>query len=166
AVPCVLDGGAAEVGIESTIVDLSGAAPRLLRPGWITAEQIAAVLGVPLAAAEAGAPRAPGTLAIHYAPRTPLTLVEDGDLLTELAKSLTQQGRKVAALALSARRPLDPGVIWIVVPREAAHYAHDLYSNLRALDEAGCDAILVERPPQAPEWVAINDRLARAAAAS
>ena len=69
-------------------------------------------------------------------------------------------------LAFSEERPLLPGLQWIVAPREAAGYAHGLYSNLRTLDAARCDAILVEQPPQAPEWTAINDRLARAAAGS
>ncbi len=165
AVPCVLDGGESDVGIESTIVDLSGAAPRLLRPGWITADEIATALGAPLAQAGADAPRAPGTLAAHYAPKTPLTLVEDAELLIELARSLAKQGRKVAALALSAAQPAMDGVTWVAAPREAGGYAHALYANLRALDDAGCDAILVEKPPQTPEWAAINDRLARAAAA-
>ncbi|MBI2296601.1 MAG: threonylcarbamoyl-AMP synthase [Betaproteobacteria bacterium] len=165
AVECVLDGGEAEVGIESTIVDLSGAAPVLLRPGWITAQQIASVLGAPLAAAGAGAPRAPGTLATHYAPQTPLLVVE-GDLLVELAASLARQGKRVAALAFSEARPLSPGVTWIAAPREAGGYAHALYANLRRLDDARCDTIVVEKPPQTPEWAAINDRLARAAAGS
>ena len=162
AIECVLDGGEAEVGIESTIVDLSGSAPALLRPGWITASQIASVLGVPLAAGGAGAPRAPGTLATHYAPQTPLLVVE-GDLLVELAASLARQGKRVAALAFSGARPLSPGVTWIAAPREAGGYAHALYANLRALDEAGCDTILVEKPPQEAAWAAINDRLTRAA---
>lgn len=163
AIVCVLDGGEAEVGIESTIVDLSGSAPALLRPGWITASQIASVLGVPLAAGGAGAPRAPGTLATHYAPQTPLLVVE-GDLLVELAATLTQQGKKVAALAFSVRQLLFPGLTWITAPKDAAAYAHALYANLRVLDEAGCDTILVEKPPQEAAWAAINDRLTRAAA--
>jgi L-threonylcarbamoyladenylate synthase len=162
-VECVLDGGAADVGIESTIVDLSGATPRLLRPGWITADAIEAALGRSLAAPDAAAPRAPGTLAAHYAPQTPLMLVE-GDLLIELAASLTRQGKKVAALSFSAARPLDDAVTWLTAPLAAGAYAHDLYANLRQLDEAGCDALIVERPPQASEWAAVNDRLARAAA--
>jgi len=165
AVECVLDGGEAKIGIESAIVDLSGAAPALLRPGWITAAQIEAVLGAPLAAPAAGAPRAPGTLAAHYAPRTPLTLAE-ADLALELAASLARQGRRVAVLARSGLRPLAPGIEWAEAPSDAAGYAHALYALLRRLDEAGCDAIVVERPPQGMEWAAINDRLARAAAGS
>lgn len=163
AVACVLDGGEARIGIESAIVDLSGSTPVLLRPGWITAAEIERALGVRLAAADAGAPRAPGTLAAHYAPRTPLTVVE-GDLLVELATTLVRQGRKVAALALGEARPLLAGVTWVDAPRDAADYAHALYASLRRLDDAGCDTILVEQPPRAPEWAAINDRLARAAA--
>ena len=163
AVEYVLDGGEAHVGIESTIVDLSGGTPVLLRPGWITAADVEEALGVRLAAPASGAPRAPGTLAAHYAPRTPLTLVE-GDLLVELATTLQRQGRKVAALVLGERRSPHAGVAWVGAPREAAAYAHALYANLRRLDGAGCDVIIVERPPQAPEWAAINDRLARAAA--
>ncbi|HZM44801.1 MAG TPA: L-threonylcarbamoyladenylate synthase [Burkholderiales bacterium] len=162
AVECVLDGGAADVGIESTIVDLSGGKPRLLRPGWITAAAIEEALEERVIAAGAGAPRAPGMLAAHYAPLTPLALAER-DLLLELAASLGRQGRKVAVLALSSARPLDP-VIWLVAPADPAGYAHTLYANLREADEAGCDALVVERPPQTPEWAAVNDRLSRAAA--
>jgi L-threonylcarbamoyladenylate synthase len=165
AVDCVLDGGEAQVGIESAIVDLSGATPALLRPGWITAAEIEKALKTPLAAPAADAPRAPGTLAAHYAPRTPLMLVE-GDLLAELAATLARQGKKVAALAFPAARPLSAGVSWTVAPRDAAGYAHALYASLRALDDAGCDAILVERPPREAAWAAINDRLVRAAAGS
>ena len=163
AVECILDGGEAGIGIESTIIDLSGAGAVLLRPGWITADEIEATLGASLGAPAADAPRAPGTLAAHYAPRTPLVLLE-GDLAVELAASLARQGKRVAVLALSAQQPLLPGLEWIAAPRDAAGYAHALYAGLRRLDEAGCDTILVERPPQAPEWAAINDRLARAAA--
>jgi L-threonylcarbamoyladenylate synthase len=165
AVDCVLDGGAADVGIESTIVDLSGATPALLRPGWITAGEIEAALGTRLTAPAADAPRAPGTLAAHYAPRTPLMLME-GDLALELAASLSRQGRRIAMLALSARPPLLQGLTWIAAPRDAPGYAHALYASLRRLDESGCDTLIVEKPPQGPEWTAVNDRLARAATGS
>ena len=165
AVDCVLDGGEARIGIESAIVDLSRSAPTLMRPGWITAFEIEAALGVALAAPAADAPRAPGTLAAHYAPRTPLVLV-GGDRAQELAASLVRQGRRVAVLALVARRPPLEGLEWVAAPRDAAGYAHALYASLRRLDEAGCDTIIVEHPPRVLEWAAINDRLARAAADS
>jgi L-threonylcarbamoyladenylate synthase len=165
AVDCVLDGGEAQVGIESAIVDLSGGSPALLRPGSITAAEIEAVLGVSLSAPAGEAPRAPGTLAAHYAPQTRLMLTE-GNLALELAANLTRQGKRVAVLALSAHRPVLQGLEWIAAPRDAAGYAHELYASLRRLDESGCDVILVEKPPQTPAWVAINDRLARAATGS
>jgi L-threonylcarbamoyladenylate synthase len=161
----VLDGGACDVGIESTIVDVSGARPALLRPGSITSADIEALLGVPLAPAGPGSPRAPGTLPKHYAPQTPVMLME-ADLLIELASSMTRQGHKVAVLARSALRPLHSGITWISAPQDAAQYAHDLYANLRALDRAGCAAILIEQPPLDAPWAAIYDRLTRAAAGS
>lgn len=162
-VACVLDGGACDLGIESTIVDLSRDEPALLRPGHITGEQLERVLGRPLRAPDASAPRAPGTLARHYAPQTPVMLME-ADLVLELAASLTRQGRRVAVLARSALQPLQDGITWIAAPRDAVAYGHALYANLRALDDAGCDALLVEEPPPGPEWTAVRDRLMRAAA--
>jgi L-threonylcarbamoyladenylate synthase len=164
-VRCVLDGGASEVGIESTIVDMSGAQPVLLRPGHITARQLEHTLGQPLAPATASSPRAPGTLAKHYAPQTPLMVME-ADLMLELATSMTRQGQRVAVLARSARQPLLSGLTWIAAPVDHAGYAHDLYANLRALDQAGCAAILVEQLPLDAAWAAIQDRLMRAAAGS
>ena len=162
-VACVLDGGACEVGIESTIVDLSGDRPALLRPGCITPAQIEAVLGAPLTAPDAHSPRAPGTLAKHYAPRTPVMLVE-ADLIDELTRSFVRQGKRVAVLARAAQRPLLDRLVWIAAAPDAAGYAHDLYAHLRALDDAGSDVMIVEAPPLAPEWAAVRDRLARAAA--
>ena len=164
-VDCVLDGGAADVGIESTIVDVSGAHPALLRPGSITAHDIEATLAEPLAAPGANSPRAPGTLPKHYAPQTPLMLME-ADLMIELASSMVRQGERVAVLARSAVRPVLEGVTWVAAPTDAAGYAHDLYAHLRVLDRAGCSAILVEQPPLEPAWAAIHDRLMRAAAGS
>jgi L-threonylcarbamoyladenylate synthase len=102
-------------------------------------------------------------LARHYAPQTPLQIME-ADLLNELAASLVRQGRRVAVLARSSLQPVLHGLIWVAAPHDAAAYAHDLYSNLRRLDEAGCDALLVEALPALPEWAAVQDRLNRAAA--
>jgi L-threonylcarbamoyladenylate synthase len=165
AVDCVLDGGPCDVGIESTIVDVSGSEPALLRPGSITSVDLEALLGGALAPAKPGSPRAPGTAPKHYAPQTPLMLLEP-DLLVELAWSMTRQGHRVAVLARSARQPLLTGLTWISAPESAAEYAHDLYSNLRALDRAGCSAMLVEAPPLEAAWAAVYDRLTRAAAGS
>jgi L-threonylcarbamoyladenylate synthase len=165
AVDFVFDGGECDVGIESTIVDVTGTAPVLLRPGHITAREIEQAAGVALAAPDTHSPRAPGTLAAHYAPATPLLIME-GDLLLELAATLTRQGQRVAVLARSTLQPLHAGLTWIAAPDDVYAYAHDLYANLRTLDAAGCAALLVEQLPQRPDWAAVNDRLARAAAGS
>jgi len=165
SVELVLDGGQSEVGIESTIVDVTGVQPVLLRPGHISAREIEVAAGVALGSPQANSPRAPGTLAAHYAPNTPL-LVMEGDLMLELAATLARRGKSVAVLARSTLQPLLPGLKWIAAPHPAQAYAHDLYANLRALDAQGCDAILVEQLPQQPEWAAVNDRLGRAAAGS
>jgi L-threonylcarbamoyladenylate synthase len=163
---CILDGGQSEVGIESTILDVSRAAARgvvLLRPGQITALQIAEVLGVMPGAPDAGAPRASGTLDAHYAPATPVALVQSGRLET-VAQQLLAAGK---AMALIHYHPADPGDIPALarqaLPAHAAGYAHDLYAALRAMDAAGADLIVVESPPADTVWQGVNDRLRRAA---
>lgn len=160
AVDLVLEGEAPAVGIESAIVDLSGARPALLRPGMLGAAALEAVLGEPLAAPAADAPRASGTLAAHYAPRTPLRLVAPGALERELAAA----GAGVAVLARRAAPPGARALVWRAAPPDAGGYARDLYASLRELDAAGASCILVEAPPEGPPWAAVRDRLARAAA--
>lgn len=162
-VECVLDGGECAVGIESTIVDLSGSQPTLLRPGGVPLAALEAALGEALRAPGAAAPRAPGTLAAHYAPGTPLMLVE-ADVAPELVRSLARQGKRLAVLSFSTMQPLLPGLTWRAASADAAEYAHALYANLRDLDAAGADLIIVERPPPRAEWLAVLDRLTRAAA--
>jgi len=160
-VDLVLDGGACEIGIESTIVDLSRGRPVLLRPGRIGAGDIAATLGVALEERDSETPRAPGTLAAHYAPRHPLRLIESDRW--ERSVRGTSRGRAV----LSFRSPPegDMSTMWIEASRQPQRYGHDLYANLRALDSSGCDQILVEEPPDSLEWAAIRDRLSRARSA-
>jgi len=158
----VLDAGRCDVGIESTIVDVSSGQPALLRPGQLLGSEIERVLGMPLAAPGITAPRTPGTLAVHYAPATPLKLVPATALGDELTKLLNSD-RRVAVLALDILPLKSAQLVWLTAPVAAADYAHDLYANLRWLDRACCDVILVERPPASPEWTAVTDRLRRAA---
>jgi L-threonylcarbamoyladenylate synthase len=155
----VLDGGACEVGLESTIVDLSRGRPVLLRPGGITREDIAHALGAELRERDAQAPRASGTLAAHYAPRTALAIVEAAALDMELARPAN-----IAVLALREPPPVARVTAWITAPFDVGRYGHDLYANLRKLDASGAKRIVVEAPPTTWPWEAVNDRLSRAAA--
>jgi L-threonylcarbamoyladenylate synthase len=155
-VDLVLEGGPTEVGIESTIVDLSGAAPVLLRPGRISRQELEHVVGSPVLEKSAGSPRHSGGLERHYAPRTPARLVPAYDLDKEIARLK----EKVAVLAFS--RPDERVDYWLRMPRDPHAYAQKLYAALRELDTAGCNEILIEAPPEAPEWSAVGDRLNRA----
>jgi len=157
-VDLVLEGGDSEVGIESTIVDLSRGRAVLLRHGAITPAMLEQALGAAVAAADAGAPRAAGTLERHYAPRTALRLVASHALDQEISRA----GGGTAVLAYS--RPDERAARWLRMPRDPQGYAHRLYAALRELDAAGCALILVEEPPQDAAWAAVRDRLKRAAA--
>jgi len=159
AVDVVLDGGECIVGIESTILDLSRGRAVLLRPGQITPAQIAAVIGAEVELRDNQAPRVSGALDSHYAPRTPLELVAAVDLPARLA---ALRGKKLAVLARAEAPAGMKDVSWQTAPRAVAGYAHELYASLRRLDALGCDLILVEAPPPAPEWQGVNDRLRRA----
>lgn len=167
-VPLILDGGPCQVGLESTILDLSRDVPVILRPGAIGVDDIARVIGRRprlRGEDEAGqggsvAPRVSGALAAHYAPRTPLELVAGADLLAAL-----QPGDAVLA-RMPRPDSLQDGVRWVAAAIDAAAYGHDLYAALRDLDTAGCRRILVEAPPASPEWSAVIDRLGRAAVGS
>lgn len=149
----VLEGGPSDVGIESTIVDLSGGGVTLLRPGRISARDLE---GFDVKGATAASPRHSGGLDRHYAPRTPALLVPPHALDAEIAK----RGDTVAVLAFS--RPDERVEYWIRLPREPEAYARGLYAALRELDGAGCETILVEAPPETDEWTAVRDRLRRA----
>ena len=156
----VLEGGPSQVGIESTIVDLSRLAthgPVLLRPGHISAQQIADVIGAMPAAPDQAAPRASGTLESHYAPRTPVTMLEHAKLGATVAQ-LQAKGIVVAVIghALPALTQAQK-----MLPANPAGYAYGLYAALRDMDQTGSDLILVETPPQSPEWLGVNDRLRR-----
>ena len=153
-VDLVLDGGPTEVGIESTIVDVSGDSAVLLRPGRISKAEIEKIL--PLNEKTAASPRHSGGLERHYAPRTPARLVPTHVLDREISKLKD----RVAVLAFS--RPDERVDFWLRMPRDPAGYAQKLYAALRELDGAGCELILVEAPPEGAEWAAVRDRLERA----
>jgi L-threonylcarbamoyladenylate synthase len=156
-VDLVLEGGPSEIGIESTIVDLSGGTPVLLRPGRVSKADLEAALKSRIEEKSDASPRHSGGLERHYAPRTPARLVPSYDLDKEIARL----GAKVAVLAFS--RPDERVDYWLRMPRDPQAYAQKLYGALRELDTAACDEILVEAPPETPEWAAVRDRLTRAA---
>jgi L-threonylcarbamoyladenylate synthase len=151
-VDLVLEGGPSDVGIESTIVDLSGGAAVLLRPGAISREQLEPI--TPINDGKSSV-RHSGGLERHYAPRTPARMVPAHALDKEISK-----GKSVAVLAFS--RPDERVDFWLRMPREPQAYAQRLYAALRELDSANCEQILVEAPPDTAEWAAVRDRLKRA----
>ncbi len=165
-IDAVIDGGACAVGLESTILDLTGVRPKVLRPGAVTAAQLTAVVGELEGEAEVDTP-APGTLEAHYAPGTPLRLVAPARMQAEVMQCA--QAGSVAVLAHStpvAGFMTGFAGAWLAMPHSVAAYAHDLYARLREADAAGYAIILVEQPPATAEWTAVNDRLRRAAAGS
>ena len=163
----VLDGGDCPLGIESTIVDCSRGHPVLLRPGVLMRAALEAALGEPLRAADAQAPRAPGTLAAHYAPRARLRLWP----AAALAAALDTPATWPAGLAVYSRRPVaaaaqpSPACGWRRMPDDPLAAAHDLFATLRCLDDDGAAEIWVEQPPDTPAWEGVLDRLRRAASA-
>jgi len=170
SIAIVLDGGPCQVGIESTIVNLSGNKPEILRPGMITADQIAAQLGISasdLAPKEKPVIHVPGDLPSHYAPETPLYVVAQEELHSLIKNS---SGLKFAVLAFDDQPENQPdnqpnkgsAYRWLKASSNPKRYAEALYATLRTLDQAGADRILIEAVPAASEWQGIADRLQRA----
>jgi L-threonylcarbamoyladenylate synthase len=159
----ILDGGECQLGLESTIVSFEGTSVRLLRPGSITAAQLRSTLGEELlTGVEGAAPRVPGSPPSHYAPTTPLTIVPAGEIDAH-ADAASAGGRRVAVLAQRLPLRAHKYVTWINAGRRPEAYGRDLYTNLRTLDKAGCQRILVQAVPDGERWDAIRDRLLRAA---
>ncbi len=166
----VLDGGAAEVGIESTILDVSRLASVgavLLRPGHVTAARIAEVIGVLPSLPDAAAPRVSGSLKAHYAPRTPLRLAGPEQLRRLAVDGAAAQTPVVLVSHSMARAPaaLPPGVVWHAADADPLVYARELYDLLRRLDTQGYALIVLETLPDDAGWTALRDRVGRAAAA-
>lgn len=163
-VDLVLDAGPSALGIESTVVDVSGGSPTLLRLGSLPIGRIEQALGAPLATRvdpEGSSPRpGPGMTGKHYSPRARLLLLK-ADELAEVARAEAARGARVGSLRLTA--PITDGVAHdVAMPTSPAPYGSRLYAALHDLDEAACDVILVERPPDEPGWAAVRDRLTRA----
>lgn len=161
SVDLVLDGGPTEAGLESTILDLTGARPRILRPGPIGPAELAALVG-PVdrweGAVQAGEVQAaPGMAERHYAPRARLELVAPGTGLPEASGA-------VAYVGIGTLPALPAGIRGILLPLDAEAVGTRLYALLHELDDAGFDRIVMERPPEDDAWLAVRDRLRRASA--
>ncbi|HET6532549.1 MAG TPA: L-threonylcarbamoyladenylate synthase [Actinoplanes sp.] len=153
-VPLVLDGGSASLGIESTVLDVTGAVPRLLRPGALPLREIRDVvgrIGLPDEVADGAARPSPGMSRRHYAPRARLVLTDEAIEVGERTGILTYEGFG------------DKGPHVEVLSADPGEYAADMYAALHRLDDAGVDTVIVRNPPAAEEWLAIRDRLTRAA---
>jgi L-threonylcarbamoyladenylate synthase len=164
-VDLILDGGPTTVGIESTVVDLRGAQPSILRPGLLGAreiEPVAGALAAPNETAGDAARPAPGMLDRHYAPRALLRLftAAEAPSIVREASALVARGARVATLVLDASSG-GPGEI-VRMPTDPARYAQRLYATLHDLDEAGSDVVFVQRVPDGDAWAGVRDRLERA----
>ncbi len=164
-VDMILDGGPCRVGVESTIISLAGARPVLLRPGAIVLHELQDVLGEEVVAPAVGDTiRAPGMLASHYAPVTPLEVWPTAEL-RQRAEELARTGLKVAVLLIDPERcalTATPNLIPFPMPTAPENYARRLFAVLRLFDNAGLDLLLAEAVPETEAWQAVNDRMRRA----
>ncbi len=161
-IDAVLDGGPCAVGLESTIVDLTGDTPRILRAGPITRRQLSDVLGVEVAFPEHHDAAVPGNVAVHYQPRTPLHVFDTDTLRARLAQLPADAG--IALAHTSDGLPVSTGVLRTLrLPADKSGFARALYGALHTLDQEGANAIWLERPPMHEDWRDVHDRLSRAA---
>ena len=165
-VDLILDAGPTDVGIESTVLDLSEEVPRLLRPGTISRTDIESLIGpveLPHRPDAREPQRSPGMLDRHYAPRAALLVFDESDRAAAVAEAnrVRDEGARVGAVLFQPFEiPVDHPVL---IRADAREYARLLYATLHELDEHGCDLVLIERPPEGPEWAGVRDRIERAA---
>jgi L-threonylcarbamoyladenylate synthase len=165
-IPLIVDGGQAQVGIESTVIDLTVNPPRLLRPGMIHEQALMAVTGkLTLGGGHSGEVlKSPGQLTKHYAPKAKLVVLEwqDEQDLNHQLSTFNHQLSKRHVIA-HTHIPSQAGFGSVsVIPHDAEAFARALYAELHRCDERGAELIIVEAPPETSEWRAIGDRLKRA----
>lgn len=159
SVDLILEGGQCDVGVESTIVDMSGKFPRILRPGMISVSEIEQVLHEHLSSQQDNLPRVSGSLESHYAPTTKTFLMDQ----SQIQKWLKQNPNEKIALMIHSFELNKNNIHTTQMPKNPKEYAHDLYHTLRELDHQGFAQIIIEKVPNESEWAAIEDRLQRAA---
>lgn len=160
-VKLVIDGGRCQYGLESTIVDVTGDSPNILRFGAIGADSITAALGEQVCVSQASNIAAPGTLVAHYAPHTQLHVISPGDL-NAFIQQLLSEHKTVVVLARQPSFSNNSSIRWITMPQTPSAYAYELYAQLHEADAKKYGAIVVEKVPEGEGWLAINDRLKKA----
>jgi L-threonylcarbamoyladenylate synthase len=167
-IPLIVDGGQSQVGIESTVVDLTVNPPRVLRPGMIHEESIVAAIGNiqhPTSNIQHPMLRSPGLLAKHYSPKARLVVLnwrDDADLAFQLSTFNLQPATCHIITHTHIPATFGPDRV-SVIPHDAEAFARAIYAELHRCDEAGAELIVVEALPEGPEWSGIADRLRRAA---
>jgi L-threonylcarbamoyladenylate synthase len=159
----LLDAGPTQGGLESSVVDVTTPQPTLLRPGLVTLAQLEAIVGavVALAPSLAAPVRSPGLSAKHYAPRTPLELAADG---RARVCALGEQGLRVGWVTWAGSGTEGAlAAAMVAMPCDAESYSAQIYATLHTLDAQGLDRIVVDLPPLTGAWLAVHDRLRRAA---
>jgi L-threonylcarbamoyladenylate synthase len=168
-IPLIVDGGQSQVGIESTVLDLTVSPVRILRPGMIHAESLAAVVGYiqhPASNIQHPTLRSPGQLKKHYSPKAKL-VVASWNNEEELASQIGNRQSAIGNVFIISHTKIPAGfgaANVSVIPHDAEAFARALYAELHRCDAAGAKLIVVEAPPDSPEWSGIADRLRRAAA--
>lgn len=167
----VLDGGACDVGIESTIIDCSRNYPVLLRPGVLTRAEIEKAAGMVLSVCEPSdenTPHAPGTLPAHYAPKAKVRLMDSEHLKIALGMVAADKPRNDVLIGVYARNLPSTKAKHIIMrqmPHSAKDTAHELFAILHDFDSKGVSLLWIETPPNEPQWLGVSDRLLRAQAA-
>jgi len=162
-IDAVIDGGAANIGLESTVLDLTASVPTILRPGGVTFEELKGVLGkVEKQSILLGKPRSPGMKYRHYAPKAELILVGDAEKIPEIVSKLS--GKKIGILATRENAQMYSGIVEVVGSRKnLREVARNLFNALRKLDEEGVDIIISENFEEKGIGLAIMNRLKKAA---
>jgi L-threonylcarbamoyladenylate synthase len=168
-IPLIVDGGQSQVGIESTVLDLTVSPPKILRPGMIHAESLAAVCGEienSKLKIQNSILRSPGLLKKHYSPKAKLLVLnwrDEADLKSKI-QNLKFEIQNCHVIAHTRIPGGEPFADVSVMPHDPEAFARALYAELHRCDAAGADLIVVEAPSEGPEWAGIADRLRRAAA--
>ncbi|MEQ1904963.1 MAG: L-threonylcarbamoyladenylate synthase [Pirellulaceae bacterium] len=157
----ILEGGNCEIGIESTIIDCSQPDPVLLRPGYVTVEELEAVLGKPIFFKNSAGTLSPGQHAIHYAPEADLFLVNNSDI-ANVARKFSATGKQVLVISSQPMSPSIPAAHWLI-PADPKEFARRIYGLLREADAAKFDVVLTQFPSAQGIGLALADRLRRAA---